>query len=272
MQYTAKSVALATGVEMAYLEFGTPGGLPVVFIHGITDSQRSYERVLGLLPDRVHAFSLTMRGHGDSGKPSKGYAPQDMAADVAAFLDAHKIERAVIVGHSMGSVVARAFVASYAHRALGLVLVGAFSSLHASADVDQVWQEVRKLGDTIPYEFAREFQVSTLATPIPDDFLAMAIAESQKMPGDAFRQAMGALVAHDHTKMGAAYRGPVLIMWGDKDVFCTKEQQDALRDVFKSATFVAYKGIGHALHWEVPTRFAGDLIPWLQQFETQQAA
>src|SRR5262249_22793417 len=145
----------------------------------------------------------------------------------------------------MGSIVARAFVEAYPERATGMVLIGAFASLHASTDVEQVWEAVKALDHDIPYAFAREFQVSTLATPIPDDFLAMAIAETQKTPARVFRDALGGLIGQDLTTLGAHYRGPTAIVWGDKDVFCTRDHQDALLFAFKGAHFIAYKGIGH---------------------------
>jgi hypothetical protein len=56
--------------------------------------------VLPLLPPRYHAFALDQRGHGDSERPACCYSVDDFAADVVAFLDAVRVERASLVGHS----------------------------------------------------------------------------------------------------------------------------------------------------------------------------
>src|SRR5918999_330076 len=83
-----KSIELPDRVELQYVEQGDPTGTPVLFLHGLTDSWLSFEPVLPHLPESVHAFALSQRGHGDSGRPAAGYHSKDFAADVAAFMDA----------------------------------------------------------------------------------------------------------------------------------------------------------------------------------------
>ncbi|HTV21071.1 MAG TPA: alpha/beta fold hydrolase, partial [Polyangiaceae bacterium] len=67
-------VQLSTGVELEYLEQGAPNGTPVVFLHGFTDSHRSFDRNLPSFPRRFHVFALDQRGHGNSSKPECCYA------------------------------------------------------------------------------------------------------------------------------------------------------------------------------------------------------
>ena len=134
-----ESAELSTGVRLEYVEQGDPSGVPVVLLHGITDSWRSYGPVLPYLPDWIHAFAISQRGHGDSGRPDDGYRPADYAADVAAFLDAKGIDRALVVGHSMGGIVAQRFALDYPERVLGLVLECTFAKLAGHPDVDEMW-------------------------------------------------------------------------------------------------------------------------------------
>ncbi|MBP6010700.1 MAG: alpha/beta hydrolase [Alphaproteobacteria bacterium] len=265
MKSLTKSVALVTGVTMPYFELGASGGMPVVFVHGLTDSHLSYGPMIEAMPESYHMFVLTMRGHGDASKPASGYVPENMAADVAAFLDAQGIDRAVIVGHSMGSIVARAFAHAYPGRALGLGLLGAFSSLHANPTVQEVFDAVDALGEEIPDDFAREWQQGSLGTPVPDDFFEMVIAETKKVPARVFRDALAGLMARDRTFTGAGSLVPTLIAWGDKDAFCTRADQDALAKVFENSRLLVYPGIGHAVHWELPVKVATDIAIWLKQ-------
>ena len=65
-----KSVKLSNGVTLPYVEQGDPSGVPVVLLHGITDSWRSFAPVLPSLPASIHAFALTQRGHGDADRPA----------------------------------------------------------------------------------------------------------------------------------------------------------------------------------------------------------
>ena len=96
-----KSIHLSTGVQLQYAEKGKPGGIPVIFLHGITDSWHSFESVLKELPGSIHAFAMTQRGHGDSERPQSGYSPKEFAADVAAFIRQMKLGKVIVVGHSM---------------------------------------------------------------------------------------------------------------------------------------------------------------------------
>ena len=97
---------LNTGVRLAYVEQGSRDGIAVVMLHGYSDTHRSFDLVRPLLPRAWRVIAVTQRGHGHSDKPQSDYAMADFASDVPAFLDAMGIDRAVLVGHSMGAAVA----------------------------------------------------------------------------------------------------------------------------------------------------------------------
>jgi len=104
MKTTLRKIRLPGRLRVEFAEQGERGGMPVIALHGVTDSWRSFEPVLPHLPPDLHVLALTQRGHGGSDKPAAGYLPADFAADVVAFMDATAIERAVLVGHSVGSI------------------------------------------------------------------------------------------------------------------------------------------------------------------------
>lgn len=117
MEMREQFVSLSTGVRMEYVEQGPADGVPVVFLHGVTDSWRSFEHVLPLLPQSVHAYAISAWGHGGSSRPDRGYLLSDRSTDLRAFMDAMGLERPIIVGHSMGSMVAQRFVVDHPDRA-----------------------------------------------------------------------------------------------------------------------------------------------------------
>jgi pimeloyl-ACP methyl ester carboxylesterase len=90
---TVKRAALSTGVRLPYVDAGDPDGIPVLLLHGWTDSWRSFETVLGHVPADIRAIAVTQRGHGNADRPQDGYAPRDLAADAAALLDALGLSR-----------------------------------------------------------------------------------------------------------------------------------------------------------------------------------
>jgi pimeloyl-ACP methyl ester carboxylesterase len=252
----ARYVDLSDGTRLMYMEHGDPDGTPVVLLHGYTDSMRSYERVLPHLPPSLRVFAVTQRGHGDSSKPEGSYASDVFAGDVAGFLDALAIERAVIVGHSMGSTVAQRFAVEYPERTLALVLEGAFMPRPANAAVSAFLNEVSALEDPIDPSFVREFQQSSLAQPVPREFFDMVVGDAMKVPVRVWKAALEPYRSTDFSAALTKIRVPTLLIWGDRDAFTGRAEQDALTQAIAGSRLVVYGGAGHSPHWEEPQRFA----------------
>jgi pimeloyl-ACP methyl ester carboxylesterase len=264
-------VTLSTGVRMEYVEQGDAGGVPVIFLHGVTDSWHSFERVLPLLPTGVRAFAISQRGHGDSSRPETGYLISDMSEDLRAFMDAVGLEQAVIAGHSMGSMVAQRFVVDHPERVSALVLMGAFSTLFADPGLTPYYETaIAPLTDPIDATFAREWQLSTLARPTPTEFLDTVVTETQKVPARVWREAFkGFLETPDFSAKLTGVTVPTLIQWGDRDTYTLRASQDRLASVIRGAKLVVYEGNGHAIHWEDPVRVTGDFVSFLMSRVSQ---
>jgi non-heme chloroperoxidase len=263
---TIRSVALPTGVTLPYVAQGDPAGVPVVLLHGGTDSWRSFQPVLPYLPNSIRAFALTQRGHGDAGRPASGYHPRDFAADVAAFLDSQDLESAVIAGHSMGSTVALRFALDYPQRTRGLVPMGTFVRYQTNpVIVEFVEDVVSGLEDPIDRSVAQEFQESTLAGPISPSFLAAAVAESLKVPARVWRDLFAGLLDDEHMARLDRIAAPTLLIWGDQDAFVPESDQQTLLATITGSRLETYRGTGHAVHWEEPARFAADLTAFVER-------
>jgi pimeloyl-ACP methyl ester carboxylesterase len=261
MTGVSKSVELPDGLRLAYAEQGDPSGIPMLFLHGVTDSWRSFERVLPQLPESIHAFALTQRGHGDADRPAAGYRTRDFAADVAAFADAVGLASAVVVGHSMGSTHAQRFAIDHPERTQGLVLVGSFATYRGNPGLVEFWQSaVSLLTDPIDPGFVREFQDSTLAQTVPQAFLDTVVRESLKVPARVWRAAFEGFFEDDFAGELSKIRAATLLVWGDRDALCPRRDQDALLTKIAGSRLEVYEGAGHGLHWEQPERFAADIV------------
>lgn len=267
MTAASKSVALPDGVELSYVEQGEPSGLPMLLLHGVSDSWRSFEPVLPHLPASLHTFALSQRGHGDSGRPAAGFAPHEFAADVAAFMDVVGLGSAVIVGHSMGTSIAQRFALDHPGRVVGLVLAGSFfaSWRGSPAVVDLRDSAISTLTDPIDPAFVREFQESTLARPMPPAFLEAIVRESLKVPARVWRAVFESFLEADFSAQLGEIKTPTLIVWGDRDAICPRSEQEALAAAIAEAQLVVYANAGHALHWEEPQRFADDLVAFAER-------
>lgn len=262
---TVQSVRLSTGVTLQYVEQGNQQGIPVVLLHGFTDSWHSWELVLPYLPASMHVIAISQRGHGNSDKPLEGYDPKDFAADIAAFLQQKKIKGAIIAGHSMGATIAQRFATDYPGRTLGLVLVGSFAHFRENEAIRGFQQVLDTLNDPVDEQFAAAFQQSTLANAIEPAFLQMVIGESLKVPARVWKSTGNALFKADYVGGLRVFSKPVLIVWGDKDVLSPRKDQELLAGTLMRSRLVVYAGTGHAVHWEEPARFATDLIGFVQQ-------
>jgi pimeloyl-ACP methyl ester carboxylesterase len=261
-------VTLATGVRLHYAAQGDPRGEVVLLLHGYGDSWFSYSRVLPLLSERYRVYALDLRGHGDSDRPTAGYAMRDLAADVLAFMDAQGIVRASVVGHSMGSFVAQQVALAAPDRVTSLVLVGSGTTPRHIQGVADLERAVNTLGDPSSWAtFAREFQESTIYGPLPPAFVDRAVAESLKLPASVWRGVMAGMLATDPATQLRAGGVHTLILWGDHDSVFTRAEQNALLAMLPHAQFVAYPETGHAVHWERPAEFARDLAGFVGRAE-----
>lgn len=264
-----KSIELPNRVRLPYVEQGDPSGIPLLFLHGLSDSWHSFELVLPHLPAFIHAFALTQRGHGDADRPAAGYRTRDFAADVAAFANAVGLGPVFVVGHSMGSTNAQRFAIDHPERTLGIVLAASFATYRSNPVVVDFWESaVSRLTDPIDPGFVREFQASTLAQPVPQAFLDTIVQESLKVPARVWRATFEGFLEDDCAGELGKLKAPSLILWGTRDAFCPRREQDALLTAIPGSRLVVYENAGHALHWEEPMRFAADLVAFAQSLVT----
>jgi pimeloyl-ACP methyl ester carboxylesterase len=257
-------INLKTGIRMHYAEQGDASGEPIILIHGFTDSWFSYSRVLPLLDKKYRVFALDQRGHGDSDRPEKGYAMKNFAADVVAFMDAKNITKATIVGHSMGSFVAMQTVLDAPQRIEKLVLIGTATTARNDVTLD-LQKTVNNLKDPLDENFVRDFQVSTSAQTLPEEFIDGVVKQSLKLPARVWQAALAGVIAEDYKPKLGRIKTPTLILWGDRENIFSRGEQDLLKAKIADSTLKIYAETGHSPHWERPDIFVRDLNEFLRR-------
>ena len=253
---TERRLELPSGIHLPYVEQGDPDGLPVLCLHGVTDSWRSFTPVLPLLPPALRVIAVTQRGHRGASRPASGYGLDALAGDAIGVLDALGIDAAVVVGHSMGATVAQRLAVGHPRRVRGLLLMGAFAGMAHNQGAREMWQAVSRLADPVPRAFARDFQLGTVVRPLPEAFLEMVVNESLTLPASVWRALFAGFLADDQVESLARITAPTVVVWGDRDVICPRADQDALLRTIPGATLVVVPDAGHAVHWEVPSALA----------------
>jgi non-heme chloroperoxidase len=264
-----RSVELPGRVSLPYVEQGDPSGVPVILLHAIADSWRSFEPVLSKLTRSIHAFALTQRGHGDASRPARGYHPRDFAVDLAAFMDQIQLEAAVLVGGSSGGFVARRFAIDHPERTLGLVFLGSPASLSDKPGVLEMWDStISRLTDPISPDLVREFAGGTVIKSVPQAFFETIVRENLKAPARVWKATFNGLLEDDSVRELGKIRTPTLIVWGDRDSILPRSDQEFLEAAIAGSRLLVYAGAGHAFYWEEPERVASDLAAFIARLET----
>lgn len=253
-----RSLTLASGQTLEFLELGDSAGQPILFLHGYTDSLFSYSRIAPLMAPSYRAIYLSMRGHGKAARANE-YAMETFARDAVEAMDALNIENAVVVGHSMGSIIAQKMALLYPKRVEALVLLGSAPSCSDNAVLSELMDYVNTLKDPIDPAFVLEFQASTVTAPVPKAFMDRVVKESLKLDAATWKEVLRQLMAVDHRKKLKEIDVPTLVMWGENDgVFGTSDQL-YLGTHIPKAVLKLYPKTGHGLHWERPETVAADM-------------
>ncbi len=250
-------VTTADGLTLAFVELGTGEGLPLILLHGYTDNSRSWSLPAPWLGDRP-ILALDLRGHGASDAPACCYGADTLAHDVLAFMDARGIQRADLVGHSLGSIAAAVVAATEPERVNRLVLVSSALRMPDEAGA-WLWKNVPTLQP--PIDANGQFMLDWYWNPMPvdEDFLARERAESAAVPPHVWRGVLTALTMTDWSGLASRIEAPTLILWADQDGLFKAAEQEALRAALPNARFESVQGLGHNMFWEEPERI-GALI------------
>lgn len=261
---SAKKYAdLPDGTTLSYVEIGPQEGEPVLLLHGYTDNSRSWSLLAPYLEGR-RLIAVDLRGHGNSDAPACCYGVDVLANDVSAFMDVLGLQKADIIGHSMGSMTGLTLAAFYPDKVDKLVLIS-FATEIPDAASDWLWENLP--GMSRPIDPESEFMLSWYWNPTPVDeaFLSRERAESAAAPEAAWMGVLRGLTLVDLTKTAQKVKAPVLILWGDQDALFTPDSQPAVKALFPTSKYVTFPGRGHNMFWEVPADVAKEIKGFLAE-------
>lgn len=257
-------IQVAPDVNLHVVELGDSSGVPVVLLHGLSDSWSAFIRVAPHLGPELRVIAIDFRGHGESSKPVADYGMHTLARDVAAVIDTLGLSRVHVIGHSMGALVAQHLAAQRPDRMESLVLIGSTRGGAFIPDLNQLVGALAEFthdNEPVSDEFARGFQVSTLHVPVPPEFLDAVVGASLKLPLRVWKSLMTGLLADAGPPVRRSVR--TMIMWGDKDTYMPRAEQTKLVELY-NASYVQFDSTGHAPHWERPEQAARVLMQFIK--------
>lgn len=253
---------IATNGEVTIGWEESGAGSPVLLIHGLGYARWGWEPLIPLLAERHRVISFDNRGIGASSVPPGPYTAAEMAGDALAVLDAAGVERAHVVGTSLGGMVAQELALAAPERVDRLVLIA--TTPGATGGFPMPEATVRLLADatSLPAEVALRRFVENALGPEPDPelverILAHRLASPQDPAGWAAQAHAG--TTYDGAGRAAEITSPTLIISGTADRVVDHRNSSALAELIPNATVHLVPGGGHLVFWEHP-RAVADLI------------
>src|SRR5262245_62954481 len=125
-------------LRIHFRDWGDPRLPPLVIVHGLRDHSHSFDDLARGLLDRFHVFALDLRGHGDS-ETTPYYGFGHFVLDLHNLIRALRLERTVLVGHSMGGEVVATYAGSFPDRPAKVVMVEGLGPPLFDMDEETAW-------------------------------------------------------------------------------------------------------------------------------------
>ncbi len=269
-EVSTERLVVLRGHSLAYHDSGS--GPAVLFIHGITGSQRQWAHLVDRLDDRHRVLVPDLFGHGRSAKPVGDYSLGSHAATLRDLLDRLGIDRVTLVGHSLGGGIAMVFSYLFPERVERLVLV---SSGGLGREVNPILRAATLPGADLVLPVIASGWVRDRVTgaarvlaglglrPGPD--LAEVWAGFTSLGDPDTRRAFLAttravldpggqtVAAHDY--LPEATPPPTLVIWGTKDRMIPATHALAAQRAIEGCRVELFEGAGHFPHLDDPERF-----------------
>jgi 3-oxoadipate enol-lactonase len=261
-------IAESQGVRIAYETRGD--GDPLVLVHGLAYDRVGWGTFPALLAERFQVILFDNRGVGESDAPEGPYTVPQMAADVAAVLDAAGLERTHVFGASLGGFIAQEFALTYPERVDKLVLCSTMPGGSKSHPMPAAGMAAFAKFPTMDREAGLRLMVENSlgergVRDVPglvDEIYAYRLAHAPSLPAWQAQAAAGA--AFDAYDRVGAIAAPTLVVHGGTDNVVDTRNAELLGDLIPGARVEVVPNRGHLMVWEDSQRIAEIVTEFLQ--------
>lgn len=250
------------GVNVYYESLGE-GSPTLVFLHPWATNRYIWAGQLAIFAQTNRCIMVDHRGHGQSDKPAEGYGIDEMAADVVAILDDAGVDRAVLVGNSIGGMTAMQMSLDAPDRVIGNLILS--SGTNIGADTPPEVQEAMQKDWRGVFSGLLDAAVSPKSKKDKPEILAFMegcfrtdtnFTEGVFWTSAADPKGVFNWNISDRLK---DINQPTMIIAGEDDGATTPEQNKFLADNIPNAKIKMYKDVGHFCQLEKPSVFNAEL-------------
>jgi pimeloyl-ACP methyl ester carboxylesterase len=256
-------------VQIAWERHGS--GPPLLLVHGLGYARWGWEPVLPGLVERFDVLLFDNRGIGESDAPRGPYTVAELADDAIQVLDEAGVDRAHVLGTSLGGMVAQELALSYPERVDRLVLASTTPGGAKAHPMPQ--QTVALLAEAAtldPVTALRRFVENALspgtvaARPeLVERILAHRLETAQDPVAWAAQAAAGA--TFDAFDRLGTLSAAALVQHGDEDVVVDPRNAALLLELLPDARLERFGGCGHLFFWEQPEQFVASVVSFLER-------
>jgi pimeloyl-ACP methyl ester carboxylesterase len=287
-----RPVVTTERVELSFhgqrVQFTIAGrGPPVVLIHGVAGRASQWDQIVALLADAHTVLAPDLLGHGESAKPRGDYSLGAHASGIRDLLVGLDIERASIVGHSLGGGIAMQFAYQFPERCERLVLV---SSGGLGESVHPLLRAATLPGSEFVLPLVAHPRVLEVASLVPralgriglrsgPDLTEMARGYqslSNAEARSAFIHTLRSVIdptgqrINGSDRLYLASKMPSLIIWGRRDRIIPVEHAQPAHEGMPGSRLEVFEQAGHFPQLDEPLRFARTLEDFFDQTEPAQ--
>jgi pimeloyl-ACP methyl ester carboxylesterase len=249
------------GAELAFERVGS-GRTTVLFLHGWTCNRGFWSGQLGRLGESYTAMTLDFRGHGDSEVTEGGYSMEQLTQDVAAFTQALGLGPVVLVGHSMGGMVAQKVCIELPHLIQALVLVTTIASDREDRLISKrIELDADRLGYREAFEKHYQGWLDPRSGAEKDDWVKR---EMLKTPERVARSLVRSYWRFDETLRLVEIAAPTLVIAAAADASAVPRESELLEKGIPHARLAVIDRSGHFPMIERPEVFDSLLAGFLK--------
>jgi 3-oxoadipate enol-lactonase len=250
-------------VRIAWEEAGS--GTPLLLIQGLGYARWSWEPIVPGLAERYRVVSFDNRGIGESAKPDGPYTARAMAEDALQVLDEAGIDRAHVLGASLGGMIAQELAVAAPHRVGKLVLCCTTPGGESTVPMPQVTVSLFAEAATLAPEVAlRRFVENALARDAPADLIQELFDRRVANPPDPAGWQAQAAAGIGFAGVDGSIAAPTLLVTGTEDNVVDPRNSDVLAERIPGAEVERIEGTGHLFFWEQPETFVRIVSEFLQ--------
>jgi pimeloyl-ACP methyl ester carboxylesterase len=263
----------ANGLQLQCYEWGTPGAAPVVLLHGGSAHSRWWDLFAAAIADAYYVVAIDLRGHGNSAPADPpAYRIDDYADDVAACIDALGLRQTVLVGHSLGALVAAAYAERAPERLAALGIVD--SQARISTAVARYMTRLRHFPQLLYRDLdtaIRRFRLLPTQTNADPALLAhIATHAMQQLPDGRWtlrfdRASLSAPQPHDWLPTLQQLRCPILLVRGAHSTLLPHDRFEGLLAALPHAEGIEIPDAHHHVMLDNPPAFAAAVRAFLDK-------